>query len=47
MRSCAKGARISCCWRVSCCAQPYWPLHAARALGHEAPVPNQYLRAFT
>jgi 2,4-dienoyl-CoA reductase-like NADH-dependent reductase (Old Yellow Enzyme family) len=26
---------------------PYWPLHAARALGHEAPVPNQYLRAFT
>jgi 2,4-dienoyl-CoA reductase-like NADH-dependent reductase (Old Yellow Enzyme family) len=27
--------------------QPYWPLHAARALGHEAPVPNQYLRAFT
>jgi 2,4-dienoyl-CoA reductase-like NADH-dependent reductase (Old Yellow Enzyme family) len=25
---------------------PYWPLHAARALGHEAPVPLQYLRAF-
>ncbi len=25
---------------------PYWPLHAARALGHEAPVPDQYLRAF-
>jgi 2,4-dienoyl-CoA reductase-like NADH-dependent reductase (Old Yellow Enzyme family) len=26
---------------------PYWPLHAARRLGHEAPVPVQYLRAFT
>ena len=26
--------------------EPYWPLHAARALGHEAPVPAQYLRAF-
>jgi 2,4-dienoyl-CoA reductase-like NADH-dependent reductase (Old Yellow Enzyme family) len=25
---------------------PYWPLHAARALGHDAPVPDQYLRAF-
>jgi 2,4-dienoyl-CoA reductase-like NADH-dependent reductase (Old Yellow Enzyme family) len=25
---------------------PYWPLHAARALGHDAPVPEQYLRAF-
>ncbi|MGE3275455.1 MAG: NADH:flavin oxidoreductase/NADH oxidase [Vicinamibacterales bacterium] len=25
---------------------PYWPLHAARALGHPAPVPPQYLRAF-
>jgi 2,4-dienoyl-CoA reductase-like NADH-dependent reductase (Old Yellow Enzyme family) len=25
---------------------PYWPLHAARALKHEAPVPKQYLRAF-
>ncbi len=24
---------------------PYWPLHAARALGQEAPWPNQYLRA--
>lgn len=25
---------------------PYWPLHAARALGHSSPVPNQYQRAF-
>jgi len=25
---------------------PYWPLHAARALGREAPVPIQYVRAF-
>ncbi len=25
---------------------PYWPLHAALALGHPAPVPDQYLRAF-
>ncbi len=25
---------------------PYWPLHAARKLGHEAPAPLQYLRAF-
>jgi len=25
---------------------PYWPLHAARALGADAPVPRQYLRAF-
>jgi len=25
---------------------PYWPLHAARTLGHPAPVPPQYLRAF-
>ncbi|HMJ01410.1 MAG TPA: NADH:flavin oxidoreductase/NADH oxidase [Conexibacter sp.] len=25
---------------------PYWPLDAARALGHDAPVPDQYLRAF-
>ncbi len=25
---------------------PYWPLHAAKRLGHEAPVPSQYLRAF-
>ncbi len=24
---------------------PYWPVHAARALGVEARVPNQYLRA--
>ncbi|ALC15911.1 2,4-dienoyl-CoA reductase [Desulfuromonas soudanensis] len=24
---------------------PYWPLHAARALEEEAPWPNQYLRA--
>jgi 2,4-dienoyl-CoA reductase-like NADH-dependent reductase (Old Yellow Enzyme family) len=24
---------------------PYWPLHAATALGHEAPWPVQYLRA--
>jgi 2,4-dienoyl-CoA reductase-like NADH-dependent reductase (Old Yellow Enzyme family) len=26
---------------------PYWPLHAARALGHDAPVPAQYLRAYS
>lgn len=25
---------------------PYWPLHAARKLGHEAPVPPQYLRGW-
>lgn len=25
---------------------PYWPLHAAIALGQPAPVPDQYLRAF-
>jgi 2,4-dienoyl-CoA reductase-like NADH-dependent reductase (Old Yellow Enzyme family) len=25
---------------------PYWPLHAARALGAAAPAPKQYLRAF-
>lgn len=25
---------------------PYWPIHAARRLGHTAPVPVQYLRAF-
>ena len=24
---------------------PYWPLRAARALGHDVPWPNQYLRA--
>jgi 2,4-dienoyl-CoA reductase-like NADH-dependent reductase (Old Yellow Enzyme family) len=24
---------------------PYWPLHAARALGQEVAWPNQYLRA--
>ncbi len=24
---------------------PYWPLHAARALGVDIPWPNQYLRA--
>jgi NADPH2 dehydrogenase len=24
---------------------PYWPLHAARTLGHEIPWPQQYLRA--
>jgi 2,4-dienoyl-CoA reductase-like NADH-dependent reductase (Old Yellow Enzyme family) len=24
---------------------PYWPLHAARVLGHDVPWPNQYLRA--
>ncbi len=24
---------------------PYWPLHAAKALGHEGPWPSQYLRA--
>jgi len=26
---------------------PYWPLHAARTLGHAAPVPSQYLRAYS
>jgi 2,4-dienoyl-CoA reductase-like NADH-dependent reductase (Old Yellow Enzyme family) len=25
---------------------PYWPLHAARVLGHKAPVPVQYERAY-
>jgi 2,4-dienoyl-CoA reductase-like NADH-dependent reductase (Old Yellow Enzyme family) len=25
---------------------PYWPLHAARELGHQFPVPVQYQRAF-
>ena len=25
---------------------PYWPLHAAKALGDPAPIPIQYLRAF-
>jgi len=25
---------------------PYWPLHAARELGHSIPEPPQYLRAF-
>lgn len=25
---------------------PYWPLHAARTLGHTAPAPTQYHRAF-
>jgi 2,4-dienoyl-CoA reductase-like NADH-dependent reductase (Old Yellow Enzyme family) len=25
--------------------QPYWPLYAARELGHEVPWPAQYLRA--
>ena len=24
---------------------PYWPLRAARALGHDVAWPNQYLRA--
>ncbi|MEI6667565.1 MAG: NADH:flavin oxidoreductase/NADH oxidase [Acidobacteriota bacterium] len=24
---------------------PYWPLHAAKALGHDVPWPNQYARA--
>jgi 2,4-dienoyl-CoA reductase-like NADH-dependent reductase (Old Yellow Enzyme family) len=24
---------------------PYWPLHAARALGHDLAWPKQYLRA--
>jgi 2,4-dienoyl-CoA reductase-like NADH-dependent reductase (Old Yellow Enzyme family) len=24
---------------------PYWPLHAAKALGHDMPWPAQYLRA--
>ncbi|MBE0565012.1 MAG: oxidoreductase, partial [Krumholzibacteria bacterium] len=26
--------------------RPHWPLHAAKALGHPAPVPEQYARAF-
>jgi len=26
--------------------RPYWPLHAARALGAEPPIPPQYRRAF-
>lgn len=26
--------------------RPHWPLEAARALGHPAPVPEQYARAF-
>ncbi|MEO7275205.1 MAG: NADH:flavin oxidoreductase/NADH oxidase [Vicinamibacterales bacterium] len=25
---------------------PYWPLHAARTLGHQPDIPAQYLRAF-
>jgi 2,4-dienoyl-CoA reductase-like NADH-dependent reductase (Old Yellow Enzyme family) len=25
---------------------PYWPLHAAKALGHKLPPPNQYARAW-
>ncbi len=25
---------------------PYWPVHAARALGHKLPPPNQYARAW-
>ncbi|HEY3414899.1 MAG TPA: NADH:flavin oxidoreductase/NADH oxidase [Armatimonadota bacterium] len=25
---------------------PYWPIHAAKRLGHEAPIPAQYARAF-
>jgi 2,4-dienoyl-CoA reductase-like NADH-dependent reductase (Old Yellow Enzyme family) len=25
---------------------PYWPIHAAQALGDTPPVPNQYLRAY-
>jgi 2,4-dienoyl-CoA reductase-like NADH-dependent reductase (Old Yellow Enzyme family) len=25
---------------------PYWPLHAARALGHAIAIPSQYLRAY-
>ncbi len=25
---------------------PYWPIHAARSLKHEAPVPKPYLRAY-
>ncbi len=25
---------------------PYWPLSAARELGHPAPIPSQYLRAY-
>ena len=25
---------------------PYWPIHAATALGDPSPVPVQYLRAF-
>ncbi len=27
-------------------ADPYWPAHAARALGHKLPPPNQYARAW-
>ncbi|TAL38903.1 MAG: hypothetical protein EPN97_03245, partial [Alphaproteobacteria bacterium] len=25
---------------------PYWPIHAARALGAEADIPPQYLRGY-
>jgi 2,4-dienoyl-CoA reductase-like NADH-dependent reductase (Old Yellow Enzyme family) len=25
---------------------PYWPAHAAKALGHKLPPPNQYARAW-
>jgi NADPH2 dehydrogenase len=25
---------------------PYWPIHAAKELGVEAPVPKQYLRGY-
>lgn len=25
---------------------PYWPIHAAKRLGHDAPIPAQYARAF-
>jgi 2,4-dienoyl-CoA reductase-like NADH-dependent reductase (Old Yellow Enzyme family) len=25
---------------------PYWPIHAARGLGHDAPIPPQYLRGY-
>ena len=27
-------------------ADPYWPAHAAKALGHKLPPPNQYVRAW-
>ena len=27
-------------------ADPYWPAHAAKALGHKLPPPNQYARAW-